>query len=82
MRPDTTLPRLAKLRPAFKLDGTVTAGNASPYSDGAAALVLMSEERAKAAGIKPLARFVSYATAGVEPDVMGIGPINAVPKAL
>ncbi len=82
VRPDTTLPRLAKLRPAFKLGGTVTAGNSSPYSDGAAALVLMSEERAKAAGIRPLARFVSYATAGVEPDVMGIGPIRAVPKAL
>jgi acetyl-CoA acyltransferase len=82
VRSDTSLERLAKLPPAFKLNGTVTAGNASPYSDGAAALVLMSVERARATGAKPLARFVSYAAAGVEPDVMGIGPIRAVPKAL
>ena len=62
--------------------GTVTAGNASPYSDGSAAVMLMSAERAKAAGIVPLARFVSFATAGVSPDIMGVGPIKAVPKAL
>ena len=81
-RPDTTLEGLAKLKPAFKVNGTVTAGNSSPYSDGAAALVLMSAERAKSLGAKPLARFVTFATAGVEPDVMGIAPIKAVPKAL
>ncbi|HEU4629386.1 MAG TPA: thiolase family protein [Gemmatimonadaceae bacterium] len=81
-RPDTTLEKLAALKPAFKLGGTVTAGNSSPYSDGAAALVLMSRERADAVGATPLARFVSYAVGGVEPDVMGIAPIVAVPKAL
>lgn len=82
LRPDTTIEGLAKLKPAFKLKGTVTAGNSSPYSDGAAGLVLMSRERAKDLGMKPLARFITFATAGVEPDVMGIGPIKAVPKAL
>lgn len=81
-RPDTSIEGLAKLRPAFKVNGTVTAGNASPYSDGAAAVVLMSAERAKQLGLKPLARFITFATAGVEPDVMGVGPIKAVPKAL
>jgi acetyl-CoA acyltransferase len=81
-RADTTLEGLAKLRPAFKTNGTVTAGNASPYSDGAAALVLMTADRAKELGIKPLARFITFAAAGVEPDVMGVGPIKAVPKAL
>ena len=73
---------LAKLRPAFKMNGTVTAGNASPYSDGAAAVLLMSADRAKELGLTPLARFITFAAAGVEPDVMGIGPIKAVPKAL
>ncbi len=82
VRPDTSLERLAKLPPAFKVGGTVTAGNSSPYSDGAAALVVMSEERAKSEGLTPLARFVAYAAAGVEPDIMGIGPVKAVPKAL
>jgi acetyl-CoA acetyltransferase family protein len=82
MRPDTTLEGLAKLRPAFKVNGTVTAGNASPYSDGAAAVLLMTAERAKELGLKPLARFITFAAAGVEPDVMGVGPIKAVPKAL
>ena len=82
LRPDTTLEGLAKLKPAFKQNGTVTAGNSSPYSDGAAALLLMTAERANALGLTPLARFIMYATAGVEPDVMGIGPIKAVPKAL
>ena len=81
-RPETTMEGLAKLKPAFKVDGTVTAGNASPYSDGAAAVVLMSAARAKKLGLKPLARFITFATAGVEPDVMGVGPIKAVPKAL
>jgi len=82
VRSDTTAERLAKLQPAFKVGGTVTAGNASPYSDGAAALVVMKRARADALGITPLARFVTFAAAGVEPDVMGVGPIKAVPKAL
>ncbi|GEM82618.1 thiolase family protein [Meiothermus hypogaeus] len=81
-RADTSLERLAKLRPAFKEGGTVTAGNASPYSDGAAALLVMSADKAQALGLKPLARFISFATGGVEPDIMGVGPIKAVPKAL
>ncbi|MBM4193965.1 MAG: thiolase family protein [Gemmatimonadetes bacterium] len=82
VRPDTTAEGLAKLKPAFSAKGTVTAGNASPYSDGAAAVLLMSATRAQALGVKPLARFVSFATAGVDPDVMGVGPVTAVPKAL
>ena len=82
VRADTTAEKLAKLQPAFKVGGTVTAGNASPYSDGAAALVVMKRARADALGIAPLARFVTFAAAGVEPDVMGVGPIKAVPKAL
>lgn len=81
-RPDTTLEGLAKLRPAFVPTGTVTAGTASPYSDGAAAILVMSADRAKALGLTPLARFVSFATGGVDPDIMGVGPIAAVPKAL
>ena len=81
-RPDTTMDGLAKLKPAFKVNGTVTAGNASPYSDGSAAVLLMTAERAKELGLKPLARFITFASAGVEPDVMGVGPIKAVPKAL
>jgi acetyl-CoA acyltransferase len=81
-RTDTTMEGLAKLRPAFKVNGTVTAGNASPYSDGAAAVLLMTAERAKALGLEPLARFITFATAGVDPDIMGVGPIKAVPKAL
>jgi acetyl-CoA acyltransferase len=82
VRRDTTLEGLAKLKPAFHVMGTVTAGNASQMNDGAAAVVVMSGERVKALGIKPLARFVSFAVGGVRPDVMGIGPIVAVPKAL
>lgn len=82
IRPDTTPEGLAKLRPAFSATGTVTAGNASPYSDGAAAVLLMSAERAATLGIAPLARFVAFATAGVAPDIMGVGPVKAVPKAL
>ncbi|RMD48746.1 MAG: acetyl-CoA C-acetyltransferase [Alphaproteobacteria bacterium] len=82
IRPDTSLDKLAKLRPAFKPDGTVTAGNASGINDGAAALVLMSAEEAERRGIEPLARIVSYATAGVDPAIMGIGPVPASRKAL
>lgn len=82
VRKDTTAERLAKLPAAFKARGTVTAGNSSPYSDGAAALVLMSAERARAVGATPLARFVSFGVGGVDPDIMGVGPIVAVPKAL
>ena len=81
-RTETTAEGLAKLKPAFKTNGTVTAGNASPYSDGAAAVLLMRRSKAEELGLEPLARFVSYAVAGVDPDVMGIGPIKAVPKAL
>ena len=81
-RTDTTMAGLAKLRPAFKPNGTVTAGNASPYSDGSAAVVVMRRDKAEAEGLKPLARLVTYAVAGIEPDVMGVGPINAIPKAL
>jgi acetyl-CoA acyltransferase len=81
VRKDTSAERLAKLPAAFTRGGSVTAGNSSPYSDGAAALVLMSATRAKELGARPLARFVSFAVAGVEPDVMGVGPIRAVPKA-
>ena len=82
VRAGTTLEGLAKLPPAFKPGGSVTAGNASPLSDGAAAVLMMSAERAKELGLRPLARFVHFATAGVEPDVMGVGPVKAVPKAL
>jgi acetyl-CoA acyltransferase len=81
-RKDTTLDALAKLRPAFAAGGLVTAGNASQMSDGAAATVVMSAEKAKELGLKPLARFVSYAVAGVPPEIMGIGPVEAIPKAL
>jgi 3-oxoadipyl-CoA thiolase len=81
-RRDTTLEALARLRPAFREDGTVTAGNASGINDGAAALVVMSAEAADAAGIKPLARVVSSAAAGVDPRTMGLGPIPATRKAL
>ncbi len=82
VRPDTSLEKLAALRPAFKAKGTVTAGNSSPYSDGAAAVVLASREFAEAHGVAPLGRFVTFAVAGVDPDVMGIGPARAIPKAL
>jgi acetyl-CoA acyltransferase len=81
-RADTSLEALAKLKPAFHVKGTVTAGNSSQMSDGAAAAVVMSEERAKTLGLKPLARFVAYATAGVLPEEFGIGPVAAIPKAL
>ncbi len=82
IRPDTTVEGLAKLRPAFKVDGSVTAGNASPFTDGSAAVLLMSREDAEERGLEPLARFVSFATAGVDPDIMGVGPAKAVPKLL
>ena len=81
-RRDTSTEALASLTPVFHVDGTVTAGNASQMSDAAAAVVLMSEARAKSEGYDPLARFVSYATAGVPPEIMGIGPVPAIPKAL
>jgi acetyl-CoA acyltransferase len=81
-RADTSLEALAKLKPAFHAHGTVTAGNASQMSDGAAAAVVMPAEKAKALGVKPLARFVSFATAGCLPEEMGIGPVYAIPKAL
>ena len=82
VRAGTTLEGLTKLPPAFKPGGTVTAGNASPLSDGAAGVLLMSRTTATELGLTPLARFVSFATAGVAPDIMGIGPVAAVPKAL
>jgi len=78
----TTLEALAKLRPAFKPDGTVTAGNASGINDGAAALVVMSEEEAERRGLEPMARIVSWAVAGVDPSIMGIGPVPATRRAL
>jgi acetyl-CoA acyltransferase len=81
-RKDTSLEALAKLKPAFHAHGTVTAGNSSQTSDGAAAAVVMSAEKAKALGAKPLARFVAFAAAGTLPEEMGIGPVNAIPKAL
>jgi acetyl-CoA C-acetyltransferase len=81
-RPTTTLEALAKLRPAFKKDGTVTAGNASGINDGAAAIVVMSAEKAKALGIEPLAKIKAYATAGVAPEIMGTGPVPSSQKAL
>ncbi|MBC7253551.1 MAG: thiolase family protein [Actinobacteria bacterium] len=80
--PDTTLEKLAALKPAFKDGGTVTAGNASGINDGAAALVVMSGRRTEELGVKPLARVVSWSYVGVDPDIMGVGPIYAIPKAL
>jgi len=81
-RADTSLVALAKLKPAFHARGTTTAGNSSQMSDGAAASIVMSGERAKALGAKPLARFLGFATAGVPPEIMGIGPAYAIPKVL
>ncbi|WP_152394975.1 acetyl-CoA C-acyltransferase [Paenibacillus guangzhouensis] len=82
VRPDTSEEVLAKLKPAFAARGTVTAGNASQTSDGAAAAVVMSRARAEQLGLKPLATFRAFAVAGVAPEVMGIGPVEAIPKAL
>ncbi len=81
-RADTTMEALGALKPAFHAHGIVTAGNSSQMSDGAAAAVVMSAERAQQLGIKPLARFVSFATAGYKPEEMGVGPVYAIPKAL
>src|SRR6266487_1734480 len=81
-RRDTSLEKLAALKPAFNPRGSVTAGNASQRSDGAAAVVVMSGEKVKELGLKPLARFVTYAVGGVPPGIMGIGPVEAIPKAL
>jgi acetyl-CoA acyltransferase len=81
-RADTSLAALGKLRPVFNVRGTVTAGNSSQTSDGAAAAVVMSGEMAREAGLKPMAKLIAFATAGVSPDYMGIGPVAAVPKAL
>ena len=81
-RRESTAEALAKLKPAFQMKGTITAGNSSQMSDGAAAVIVMSEDRAKELGAKPLARLVAYATAGCPPEEMGIGPVYAIPKAL
>ncbi len=81
-RADTSLEKLAQLKPAFKEGGTVTAGNSSQMSDGAAVVIVMSDKKANELGLKPIARFVSYAVAGVPPEIMGIGPVEAIPKAL
>ena len=81
-RADTSLEALAALKPAFHAKGTVTAGNSSQTSDGAAAAVVMSAERAKALGLKPLVRYVAFATAGYKPEEMGLGPVFAIPKVL
>lgn len=82
VRPDTTMEGLAKLKPAFHRKGSVTAGNSSQMSDGAATVLVMDREKAEAEGLKPLVKFRSFAVAGVPPEIMGIGPIEAVPKAL
>jgi acetyl-CoA acyltransferase len=81
-RSDTSVEALAKLRPVFHASGTVTAGNSSQTSDGAAAAIVMSEKKASELGLKPMARFVSFAVGGVPPEIMGIGPVVAIPKAL
>src|SRR2546421_7666764 len=81
-RRDTSAEALANLKPAFQIKGTITAGNSSQMSDGAAAAIVMSEERAKQLGAQPMARLVAYATAGCPPEEMGIGPVFAIPKAL
>ena len=81
-RRDSTAEALAKLKPAFQMNGTITAGNSSQMSDGAAAAIVMSEDKAKELGAQPIARLVAYATAGCPPEEMGIGPVYAIPKAL
>ncbi|MEJ2353098.1 MAG: acetyl-CoA C-acyltransferase [Anaerolineales bacterium] len=81
-RPDTSMEALSKLRPAFKEGGTVTAGNSSQMSDGAAAVIVMSRRKAESLGLQPLVRFITFAVGGVPPELMGIGPTVAVPKAL
>jgi acetyl-CoA acyltransferase len=82
VRPDTNLQALAKLRPAFSLTGSVTAGNSSQTSDGAAAVMVMDREKAESLGLKPMAKFRSFAVGGVPPEIMGVGPVVAIPKAL
>jgi acetyl-CoA acyltransferase len=82
VRPDTSIEGLARLRPAFSVKGTVTAGNASQTSDGAAAVMVMDKEKAESLGLAPIAKFRSFAVAGVPPEIMGIGPVAAIPKAL
>jgi acetyl-CoA acyltransferase len=82
VRPGTDMAGLGRLRPAFHVQGSVTAGNSSQTSDGAAAVVVMSAEKAAELGIKPLAKFLSFAIGGVDPDIMGVGPVVAIPKAL
>lgn len=82
VRPDTNLETLGKLRPAFSVTGSVTAGNASQTSDGAAALMVMDREKAESLGLKPLAKFRSFAVGGVPPEIMGVGPVVAIPKAV
>src|SRR5215468_7825523 len=82
VRRDTSAEGLAKLKPAFHVKGTITAGNSSQMSDGAAAAIVMSDARARELGAKPMARFVAYATAGCPPEEMGIGPVFAIPKVL
>ena len=82
IRRDANLDDMAKVRPAFKLGGSVSAANSSPFSDGAAALVVMSADKAKELGLKALAKFLGFAVAGVEPELMGIGPVKAIPKVL
>lgn len=82
LRRETTVEALAGLRPVFKLNGSVTAGNSSPLSDGAAGVIVMDREKAEALGLTPLARFIGFAVAGVRPEIMGVGPIKAVPKVL
>ncbi|MFY0543997.1 acetyl-CoA C-acetyltransferase [Brevibacillus sp. H7] len=82
VRPDTSMEALAKLKPAFHVQGSVTAGNSSQTSDGAAAVLVMSAEKAAEIGAQPIAKFLSFTVGGVDPDVMGIGPVVAIPKAL
>ncbi len=82
VRPDTSLEVLAKLRPAFSVTGSVTAGNSSQTSDGAAAVMVMDREKAESQGLKPMAKFRSFALGGVPPEIMGVGPVVAIPKAL
>ncbi len=82
LRPDTTLEGLAKLKPVFKQGGTVTAGNSSPLSDGAAAVIVMERKRAEALGLTPILRFVGFNVGGVRPEIMGVGPLSAVPRLM
>src|SRR5207237_4347871 len=81
-RPGTTIEKLAALKPAFKENGTVTAGNACPLNDGAAALLVMSDEKASSLGLKPKARIIASSVAAIRPEIMGLGPIPAIQKLL